>query len=145
MNYTINELRKYGVKLSDSDIKNGLIQLGHEVEEVQDLNVEGLVVGEVVECAAHPDSDKLSLTKVNTGTETVQIVCGAPNVRTGLKVIVATEGTYIPAIDLTIKPVKLRGEESNGMLCSLAELGLPKSVLNNKDIDGICELPENRE
>lgn len=143
MNYTINELRKYGVKLSDSDIENGLIQLGHEVEEVQDLNVEGLVVGEVVECAAHPDSDKLSLTKVNTGTETVQIVCGAPNVRTGLKVIVATEGTYIPAIDLTIKPVKLRGEESNGMLCSLAELGLPKSVLNNKDIDGICELPEN--
>lgn len=141
MNYTINELKKYGVKLSDTDIENGLIQLGHEVEEVQDLNVEGLVVGEVVECIPHPNSDKLSLTQVNTGTETVQIVCGAPNVRAGLKVIVATEGTHIPAIDLTIKPVKLRGQESNGMLCSLAELGLPKSVLNNKDVDGICELP----
>ncbi len=143
MNYTINELKKYGVKLSDTDIENGLIQLGHEVEEVQDLNVEGLVVGEVVECIPHPDSDKLSLTQVNTGSETVQIVCGAPNVRAGLKVIVATEGTHIPAIDLTIKPVKLRGQESNGMLCSLAELGLPKTVLNNKDIDGICELPED--
>ncbi len=141
MNYTINELKKYGVKLSDSDIENGLIQLGHEVEEVQDLNVEGLVVGQVVECIPHPDSDKLSLTQVDTGNGTVQIVCGAPNVRKDLKVIVATEGTYIPAIDLTIKPVKLRGQESNGMLCSLAELGLPKSVLNNKDIDGICELP----
>ncbi len=143
MNYTINELKKYGVKLSDSDIENGLIQLGHEVEEVQDLNVEGLVVGQVVECIPHPDSDKLSLTQVDTGNGTVQIVCGAPNVRKDLKVIVATEGTYIPAIDLTIKPVKLRGQESNGMLCSLAELGLPKSVLNNKDVDGICELPEN--
>ncbi len=143
MNYTINELKKYGVKISDKDIENGLIQLGHEVEEVQDLNVEGLVVGLVESCVKHPDSDKLSLTKVNTGSEVVQIVCGAPNVREGLKVIVATEGTYIPAIDLTIKPVKLRGEESNGMLCSLAELGLPKTVLNNKDIDGICELPED--
>ncbi len=143
MNYTINELKKYGVKLSDKDIENGLIQLGHEVEEVQDLNVEGLVVGQVVNCIPHPDSDKLSLTQVDTGNGTVQIVCGAPNVREGLKVIVATEGTHIPAIDLTIKPVKLRGQESNGMLCSLAELGLPKSVLNNKDVDGICELPED--
>lgn len=141
MNYTINELKKYGVKLADIDIENGLIQLGHEVEEVQDLNVDGLVVGEVISCVPHPDSDKLSLTQVNTGTETVQIVCGAPNVRAGLKVIVATSGTTIPAIGLTIKPVKLRGEESNGMLCSLAELGLSKSVLNSKDVDGICELP----
>lgn len=141
MNYTINELRKYGVKLSDNEIENGLIQLGHEVEEVIDLNIEGLVVGEVISCEAHPDSDKLSLTKVNTGTSEVQIVCGAPNVRAGLKVIVATEGTYIPAIDLTIKPIKLRGQDSNGMLCSLAELGLNKAVLNSKDVDGICELP----
>lgn len=141
MNYTINELRKYGVKLSDSEIENGLIQLGHEVEEVIDLNIEGLVVGEVISCEPHPDSDKLSLTKVNTGTDKVQIVCGAPNVRAGLKVIVATEGTHIPAIDLTIKPIKLRGQDSNGMLCSLAELGLSKAVLNSKDVDGICELP----
>lgn len=143
MNYTINELKKYGVKLNDTDIENGLIWLGHEVEEVQDLNIEGLVIGQVESCEKHPDSDKLSLTKVNIGKESVQIVCGAPNVRAGLKVIVATEGTHIPAIDLTIKPVKLRGQDSNGMLCSLAELGLPKTVLNSSDIDGICELPSD--
>lgn len=143
MNCTINELRKYGVKLSDNDIIEGLIQLGHEVEEVTDMNIEGLVIGEVVECDAHPDSEKLSLTKVNIGSEQIQIVCGAPNVRKGLKVIVATLNTYIPTLDLEIKPVKLRGEASNGMLCSLAELGLSKSVLNQKDIDGICELPSD--
>lgn len=141
MNYTINELKKYGVKLNDADIENGLIWLGHEVEEVQDLNIAGLVIGQVESSVKHPDSDKLALTTVNIGTEVVQIVCGAPNVRAGLKVIVATEGTYLPSIDLTIKPVKLRGQDSNGMLCSLAELGLPKTVLNASDIDGICELP----
>ncbi|WOO87169.1 phenylalanine--tRNA ligase subunit beta [Mollicutes bacterium LVI A0039] len=143
MNYTIKELNKYGVKIADQDIENGLIQLGHEVEEVLDLNIPGLVVGQVIECDKHPNSDKLSLTKVDTGTATVQIVCGAPNVRTGLKVIVATEGTYIPALNLTIAPVELRGEASNGMLCSLSELGLEKSVLNSKDIEGICELPSD--
>lgn len=143
MNYTIKELNKYGVKIPDQDIINGLIQLGHEVEEVTNLNIPGLLVGEVISCEPHPNSDKLSLTTVNVGTSMLQIVCGAPNVRKGLKVIVATEGTYIPAIDLTIKPVKLRGEDSNGMLCSLAELGLSKTVLNSKDTDGICELPED--
>lgn len=141
MNYTIKEINKYGAKIADQDIVTGLIQLGHEVEEVIDLNIPGLVIGQVVECIKHPDSDKLSLTKVNVGNETIQIVCGAPNVRQDLKVIVATEGTFIPAINLTITPVKLRGEDSNGMLCSLAELGLPKAVLNKADIDGICELP----
>lgn len=143
MNYTINELRKYGVKLSDIDIENGLIQLGHEVEEVQNLYIKGLIIGEVTSCLKHPDSDKLSLTKVNIGSEEVQIVCGAPNVCLGLKVIVATEDTYLPSLDLTIKPVKLRGENSNGMLCSLAELGLSKTVLNESDINGICELPND--
>lgn len=145
MNYTVKELNKYGIGISDEQIELGLIQLGHEVEEVIELNVENLVVGEVVSCEKHPNADKLSITKVNIGTEELQIVCGAPNVRVGLKVIVAPIGTKLDAIGLEIKPVKLKGEESNGMLCSLAELGLGKAVLNDVDIEGICELPESFE
>ncbi len=143
MNYTINEIRKYGINLLEKEIVDGLIQLGHEVEEVINLNIDGLIVGAVVECSPHPTSDKLSCTVVDIGEEKLKIVCGAPNVRSGLKVIVAKVGTYIKTLDLTIKPVEIRGEQSNGMLCSLEELGFPKAVLNQNDIDGICELDAN--
>ncbi len=141
MNYTINELRKYGVKLEDKDIENGLIQLGHEVEETINMYTKGIVIGEVIECVKHPNSDKLSITKVNIGSEILQIVCGAPNVRVGLKVLTATNGVYIKELDLKIKEIKILDVSSNGMLCSLSELGLSKSVLNEKDTNGICELP----
>jgi len=100
-----------------------------------------LVIGEVLECVDHPDSDHLHLCKVDIGSEVTQIVCGAPNVRVGLKVIVALDGAELPGG--VIKKGKIRGEESNGMLCSIAELGLEHKFLSEKDVEGIHELPED--
>lgn len=95
----------------------------------------GVVVGEVVECGQHPNADKLRVTKVNVGGDRLlDIVCGAPNCRTGLKVAVATVGAVLPG-DFKIKAAKLRGEPSEGMLCSFSELGI------SDDHDGIIELP----
>ncbi|MBN7828068.1 YtpR family tRNA-binding protein, partial [Bowmanella dokdonensis] len=91
----------------------------------------GVVVGEVVECGQHPDADKLRVTKVNVGGEALlDIVCGAPNCRLGLKVAVAVVGAVLPG-DFKIKKAKLRGQPSHGMLCSASELGL------SEDHDGI--------
>ena len=98
-----------------------------------------LVIGEVLECEDHPDSDHLHVCKVNVGDEILQIVCGAPNVRAGLKVIVALDGAILPGG--TIKKGVIRGQESNGMLCSMAELGLEHKFLTEKDVNGIHELP----
>lgn len=93
------------------------------------------MVGEVVECAQHPNADKLRVTKVNVGGERLlDIVCGAPNCRQGLKVAVATIGAILPG-DFKIKAAKLRGEPSEGMLCSFSELGI------SDDHSGIIELP----
>lgn len=95
----------------------------------------GVVVGEVVECGQHPNADKLRVTKVNVGGERLlDIVCGAPNCRQGLKVAVATIGAVLPG-DFKIKAAKLRGEPSEGMLCSFSELGI------SDDHSGIIELP----
>ncbi|AFJ46684.1 phenylalanine--tRNA ligase subunit beta [Shimwellia blattae] len=95
----------------------------------------GVVVGEVVECAQHPNADKLRVTKVNVGGERLlDIVCGAPNCRQGLRVAVATIGAVLPG-DFKIKAAKLRGEPSEGMLCSYSELGI------SDDHSGIIELP----
>ena len=95
----------------------------------------GVVVGEVVECGQHPNADKLRVTKVNVGGECLlDIVCGAPNCRQGLKVAVATIGAVLPG-DFKIKAAKLRGEPSEGMLCSFSELGI------SDDHSGIIELP----
>ena len=99
-------------------------------------------MGEVVECEMHPDSDHLHVCKVNVGNEVLQIVCGAPNVRKGLKVIVALDGAILPG-DFKIKKGSIRGQESNGMLCSIAELGLESKFLKPEDKEGIHELPEN--
>lgn len=95
----------------------------------------GVVVGKVVECGQHPDADKLQVTKVDIGSGELQdIVCGAPNCRAGLLVAVATVGAVLPG-NFKIKKAKLRGQPSNGMLCSASELGL------SEDHDGILELP----
>ena len=100
-----------------------------------------LVIGEVIECVNHPDSDHLHVCKVNIGNEVLQIVCGAPNVRTGLKVIVALDGANLPGG--VIKKGIIRGQESNGMLCAMSELGLEHKFLTDKDIKGIHELPSD--
>jgi phenylalanyl-tRNA synthetase beta chain len=99
-----------------------ITKAGVNVEKVIDSRVENLVIGEVKECIDHPDSDHLHVCQVDIGEKTVQIVCGAPNVRKGLKVLVALPGCVLP--EGTIEAGKIRGVESNGMICALFELGL---------------------
>ncbi len=116
-----------------------ITMLGLEVDGVENIAGEfnGVVVGEVVECAQHPDADKLRVTKVNVGDERLlDIVCGAPNCRQGLKVACAVEGALLPG-DFKIKKTKLRGQPSEGMLCSFRELGI------SEDHSGIIELPQD--
>lgn len=117
---------------------------GIEVEGMTKLAyANNLEIGEVIECEMHPDSDHLHVCKVKLGNEVRQIVCGAPNVRKGLKVIVAKEGANLEKIGVVIKKSTIRGVESNGMLCSLLELGVNKSLLSEKQINGIEELSED--
>ena len=130
----------------DVDLKRlaeDMTSVGNEYDSAEKLiNATNLVVGEVLECEMHPDSDHLHVCKVDVGNgEILQIVCGAPNVRKGLKVIVALVGAELPG-DFKIKAGKIRGVESNGMLCSIEELGLESKFLKPEDKEGIHELPE---
>jgi len=112
---------------------------GLEVESMQPVAppFSGVVVGEVLDCAPHPEADKLSVCEVTTdGADRLQIICGAPNVRRGLRVAVAKVGAVLPG-KIHIKRAKLRGLESSGMLCSARELGL------GEEHDGIMELSES--
>ena len=110
--------------------------IGHEVESVEHLgaSLNGVVVAEIVACEKHPQADKLQVCKVSIGSEQLQIVCGAPNARAGLKAPLATVGTKLPN-GIEIKKAALRGVESNGMLCSAKELRL------DADATGLLELP----
>lgn len=123
--------------VSTEQLCEQITMLGLEVDGVESVagTFNGVVVGEVVECAQHPDADKLRVTKVNVGGDRLlDIVCGAPNCRQGLKVACATEGAVLPG-DFKIKKTKLRGQPSEGMLCSFSELGI------DVEADGIIELP----
>ncbi|NMG18586.1 phenylalanine--tRNA ligase subunit beta [Brasilonema bromeliae] len=127
------------LKLSPEELAETLTLAGFEVEDIEDRRTwaAGVVVGKVLERQPHPNADKLSVCQVDIGTdETLNIVCGASNVRADIYVPVATVGTYLPNIDLKIKPAKLRGVPSQGMICSLKELGLPN------DVDGIHIFPQ---
>jgi len=128
----------------DVDLKTlaeDMTRVGNEYDSAEKLiNATNLTVGEVLECVDHPDSDHLHVCQVNVGNEVLQIVCGAPNVRKGLKVIVALDGAVLPG-DFRIKKSMKRGVESNGMICSLAELGLDNKFLTEADKEGIHELP----
>ncbi|WP_105189517.1 phenylalanine--tRNA ligase subunit beta [Pseudoalteromonas sp. T1lg48] len=120
-----------------NELAEQLSMAGLEVDGVDAAagQFEGVVVGEVVECGQHPDADKLRVTKVNVGEdELLDIVCGAPNCRQGLKVAVAKVGAVLPG-DFKIKKAKLRGQPSHGMLCAFVELGI------SEEGDGIMELP----
>lgn len=141
MNLSLNKIREYNIDVNSQELDDMLTQLGHEVETVDDLYVDKLVVGEVLEKEKHPDADKLNIAKVDVGKEVLQIVCGAPNLEKNQKVIVALIGAEIKGVK--IAKVELKGIESSGMICSLAELGLNKNVLNSKDVDGICPLPSD--
>ena len=137
MNVTLNWLKDYiDFEFSPSELADRLTMLGIEVEAIKELGtgLEGVVVGKVNVVGPHPNADKLVLCQVDVGErEELQIVCGAPNVREGMLAPVATIGATLP-IGLTIKSAKLRGEVSQGMLCSEKELGL------SEDAAGLMEL-----
>ena len=114
---------------------------GVEVESVTKVaDLTGIVIGFVESREQHPDADKLSVCQVNLGDETVQIVCGAPNVAAGQKVPVATVGAVLPG-DFKIKAAKLRGQASNGMICSATELGIASNAVPDAISEGIWVLP----
>ncbi|WIV27009.1 phenylalanine--tRNA ligase subunit beta [Staphylococcus pseudintermedius] len=118
-----------------------ITRTGIEVDDIQDFTkeIKNLVVGYVEEIAPHPDADKLNICQVNIGEEApVQIVCGAPNVGAGQTVIVAKVGGRLPG-GIKIKRAKLRGQVSEGMICSLQEIGLPSNVVPKKFEDGIYQ------
>ena len=145
MKLSLNFLKDY-VDIEDLDVKQiaeDMTNAGSEYDDASKLiNATKLVIGEILECENHPDSDHLHLCKVNVGNEVLDIVCGAPNARKGLKVIVALDGAVLPG-DFKIKKGVIRGAESNGMLCSLAELGIESKFLTEADKNGIHELSEN--
>ena len=142
---SLNFLRDYIDIDKDIDIKElaeKMTSLGNEYDFAGNLlGGDKLVIGEVIECEDHPDSDHLHVCKVNIGDEILQIVCGAKNVRKGLKVIVALVGCKLPEIE--IKKSTIRGVDSCGMLCSMLELGLDSKFADDVDKVGIHELPED--
>ncbi len=132
------------IDISDQDLKQLAVKItkaGINIEAVISNDIENLVIGEVLECNEHPDSDHLHVCLVDVGEEKYQIVCGAPNVRKGLKVIVALPGAILPG-NFEIKKSKIRGVESSGMICALFELGLEEKTEENYN-KGICELPSD--
>ncbi|MEL6924198.1 MAG: phenylalanine--tRNA ligase subunit beta [Bacteroidota bacterium] len=146
MNISLNWLKDYlDIDLSPDQVSEILTDIGLEVEGMEEVEsikggLRGVVIGHVTECGRHPNADKLSLTKVNVGNGSeLQIVCGAPNVATGQKVLVATIGTTLYTKEgeaWKIKKGKIRGEASEGMICAEDELGL------GDDHSGIIVLPE---
>ena len=146
MKLSLNWLSKFiDIKdLTTEEIMDKAVKAGFEVEEVTKIGQgTNLVVGKVLTCNDHPDSDHLHLTTVDVGNEVLNIVCGAPNCRVGLKVIVAKDGAILPGG--TIKKGVIRGQESNGMLCSLLELGVDKELLDDNSCshNGIEELDDS--
>ncbi|HAC66167.1 MAG TPA: phenylalanine--tRNA ligase subunit beta [Cyanothece sp. UBA12306] len=130
MKISVNWLKELvNVTLSPEALADILTIAGLEVDEIEDRRqwADGLVIGKIIDRQPHPNADKLSVCQVDIGKETpLNIVCGAPNAKSDIIVPVATVGTYLPQIDLKIKPAKLRGVPSEGMICSLAEVGLAK-------------------
>ena len=137
MKFSEQWLRRWvNVEANTQELVDKITMAGLEVDDVESVAGEfnGVVVGEIVACEQHPDADKLRVTKVSTGSEEVQVVCGAPNARIGIKVPFATVGAVLPG-NFKIKKAKLRGVESFGMLCAEEELGMAESS------DGLMELP----
>lgn len=132
--------------LDANEVANALELGAVEVSSVKSYKegLSKLVVGEVIKVDRHPDADHLHICQVNVGTEVLQIVCGAPNVVEGVKVIVALPGAWI-GNHTKIKKSKMRGVASNGMLCGISELGLSEKIVPDKNADGLYILPQNSE
>ncbi|RYY50113.1 MAG: phenylalanine--tRNA ligase subunit beta [Chitinophagaceae bacterium] len=144
MTISYNWLSEYlPSKIEPERLSKILTSIGLEVESLEKFEsikggLKGLITAEIVECEKHPDADKLKVTKVNTGTEILQVVCGAPNAAAGQKVILAQPGTTIYPSDaepITLRKAKIRGVESNGMICAEDEIGTGTSH------EGIMVLP----
>ncbi|WP_371344842.1 phenylalanine--tRNA ligase subunit beta [Ancylobacter sp. IITR112] len=141
MKFTLSWLRghlsgDYGL----DDVTGALNRIGLEVEGVEDkaARLKGFTIAYVLSAVQHPNADKLRVCLVDTGSgDPVQVVCGAPNARTGMKSVFSPPGTYIPGKDITLGIGSIRGVESRGMLCSAAELQL------SEDHDGIIDLPDD--
>ncbi|MGK7377957.1 phenylalanine--tRNA ligase subunit beta [Planococcus sp. 1R117A] len=133
-------------ELAPADLGEKITRSGIEVDAVIDRShgITNVVVGYVESCIKHPEADKLSICQVAVGEETTQIICGAPNIAAGQKVIVARPGAVLPG-GMKIKKAKLRGEESNGMICSLQELGIEGKLVPKAYAEGIYVLPEDAE
>ena len=137
MKFTLSWLKEHlDTEASVDEIADTLTRIGLEIEEVFDpaSALKSFRVAEVVKAEKHPDADKLQVLEVDTGKERLQVVCGAPNARVGLKGVFAPVGAYVPGIDLTLTKVKIRGVESNGMMASERELEL------SDEHSGIIEL-----
>ena len=148
MKISYNQLKQYiDINIPYTELSQILTDIGLEVEGTEKYEsikggLEGLIIGEVKTCGKHPNADKLSITTVDTGTgELLSIVCGAPNVAAGQKVIVATVGTklYFNNDEIQIKKGKIRGEVSMGMICAEDEIGIGTSH------EGILVLPDDTE
>ena len=140
MKTTLSWLKEHlETEASTADIARQLTALGLEVESIEDpaRDLAPFTVGYVVEAKQHPNADRLRVCLVDTGSGQVQVVCGAPNARTGMKGVFAAVGSRIPGTGLELKAGVIRGVESNGMLCSKREMGL------GEDHDGIIELPDD--
>ncbi len=140
MKFTLGWLRTWLDTEADADrIARALTDLGLEVESVEDpaKALADFRVAFVVEARPHPNADKLQVCIVDTGTERLQVVCGAPNARAGMKGVFAPSGSVVPGTGLHLKPSVIRGAESNGMLCSEREMGL------SEEHNGIIELPDD--
>ncbi|MEM9590471.1 MAG: phenylalanine--tRNA ligase subunit beta, partial [Pseudomonadota bacterium] len=138
MKFTLSWLKEHlDTDASVEEIADTLTLIGLEIEDVIDpaKALEGFRVAEVVSAEKHPDADKLQVLQVNTGKETLQVVCGAPNARTGMKGVFAPVGAYVPGIDFTLTKANIRGVESSGMMVSERELEI------SDEHTGIIELP----
>ena len=140
MKFTLSWLKDHlDTRASLAEIVDALTRIGLEVEGVDDASakLKGFVVARVAEAGPHPNADRLRVCVVDTGSERVQVVCGAPNARAGLVSVFSPVGAYIPGKKITLAKGVIRGVDSNGMLCSAAELEL------SEDHDGIMELPQD--
>jgi len=140
MKFTLGWLKDHlDTEASVGEIVETLIQIGLEVDTVDDPAAElsAFRVAHVISAEQHPDADRLQVCQVDTGDGTVQVVCGAPNARAGMKGVFAPVGTWVPGIEVELKAAKIRGVESSGMLVSEREMGL------SDEHDGIIDLPED--
>jgi len=144
MKLSINWLKDFiDLDVTKEELANKITFTGIEVEDISSLcEATNLVIGYVMEKEKHPNADTLNITKVNVGDEVLQIVCGAPNVDKGQKVMVAKVGAVLPG-NFKIKASKIREVESNGMICALTEIGIDKKFVDDSELDGIHVLSED--